>query len=221
MEIHSTEEQQVEAIKKWWKENRWSLIGGVAIGIAALVGGRAWIDGQNAYMETASTEYLNMQEKIISGNIDAATTHGAQLLGQFSDTPYAALAALAMARIKMDVGDLVAASSHLRWALDNASQEIVKHEARLRLSRILLAEKNTTAALSLLDVADTGTYTPAYEQLKGDIYVADGKTESARTAYTRALKQSLPSASDRNSLQMKLDDLGSVNAVTSTEEGIS
>ncbi len=217
MEIHSTEEQQVEAIKKWWKENRWSLIGGVAIGVAALVGGRAWIDGQNSYMESASTEYLNMQEKMMSGNIDGATTHGAQLLGQYSDTPYAALAAMTMARVKTDAGDLVAASSHLRWALDNSSQDTVKHEARLRLSRILLAEKNMTEALAILNIPDTGVYTSAYEHLKGDIYTVDGKPESARTAYTRALKQLSPGAPDRNSLQMKLDDLGSVNTVMTTE----
>ena len=220
METHSTEEQQVEAIKKWWSENMWSLIGGVVIGIAALVGGRAWIDGQHAYMESASTEYLNMQEKMATGKNEEAATHGAQLLGQFSDTPYASLAAMAMARIKTDAGDLVAASSHLRWVLDNTSQDTVRHEARLRLSRILLAEENITEALSLLDVPDAGIYTSAYEQLKGDIYVADGKPESARTAYARALKQSPPAASDRNSLQMKLDDLGSVSVVVNTE-GVS
>jgi predicted negative regulator of RcsB-dependent stress response len=217
VEIHSTEEQQVEAIKKWWKENMWSLIGGVAIGIAALVGGRAWVDGQNAYMEAASSEYLNLQEKMTSGKNDEASVHGAQLLGQYSDTPYASLAAMAMAKIKMDAGDLLAASSHLRWALDNASQDAVKHEARLRLSRILLADKKSAEALTLLDVPDAGNYTSAYEQLKGDIYVADGKPESARTAYSRALKQLSPTASDRNSLQMKLDDLGSVNVVKSAE----
>ena len=114
MEIHSTEEQQVEAIKKWWNDNKWSLFGGVAIGIAALVGGRAWVDGQNAYMEAASSEYLNLQEKMTSGKSDEAAVHGAQLLGQYSDTPYASLAAIAMAKIKTDAGDLLAASSHLR-----------------------------------------------------------------------------------------------------------
>ena len=218
MEIDSTEEQQVEAIKKWWKENRWSLIGGTAIGIAALVGGRAWVDGQHIYMENASSEYLNMQEKMTSGKNDEAAVHGAQLLGQFSDTPYASLAALTMAKIKTDAGDLVAASSHLRWALDNTSQDVVRHEARLRLSRILLADKKPAEALTLLDISDAGNYTSAYEQLKGDIYVADGKPESARTAYSRALKQLSPTASNRTSLQMKLDDLGSVNAVISTED---
>jgi predicted negative regulator of RcsB-dependent stress response len=218
VEIHSTEEQQVEAIKKWWKENRLSLIGGAAIGIAALVGGRAWVDGQHVYMENASSEYLNMQEKMTSGKNDEAAVHAAQLLGQFSDTPYSSLAALAMARIKMDAADLVAASTHLRWALDNTSQDTVKHEARLRLSRILLADSKPAEALALLDVPDAGNYTSAYEQLKGDIYVADGKPEFARTSYSRALKLLSPTASDRNRLQMKLDDLGSVNAAITTED---
>jgi predicted negative regulator of RcsB-dependent stress response len=218
VEIHSTEEQQVEAIKKWWKENRWSLIGGAAIGIAALVGGRAWVEGQNVYMESASSEYLNMQEKMTSGKNDEAAVHGAQLLGQYSDTPYASLAAMAMAKIKTEAGDLLAASSHLRWALDNTSQDAVRHEATLRLGRILLADKKHAEALALLNITDAGNYTSAYEQLKGDIYVADEKPEFARTAYARALKQLSPTASDRNSLQMKLDDLGSVKAVISTED---
>ncbi len=217
MEIHTTEEQQVEAIKKWWSENMWSLIGGVAIGIGALVGGRAWIDGQNTYMESASSEYQFMLENMSAGKNDEASSAGAQLLGQFSDTPYASLAAMAMAKIKADGGDLVAASSHLRWALDNTDQAPVKHEARLRLSRILFSENKNSEALDLLNAAETGVYTSVYEQLKGDIYVADGKPESARTAYTRALQTLAPNASGQQTLQMKLDDLGSVSAAINVE----
>ena len=120
MEMHTTEEQQVEAIKKWWKENRWSLIGGVAIGVTVLVGGRAWLDGQHAYMEDASSEYMTMQENMNAGKNDEATSHGAKLLGQYSDTPYAALAALAMARIKTDAGELSAAADR-KWCRRGAN----------------------------------------------------------------------------------------------------
>ena len=216
MEIHATEEQQVEAIKKWWKENRWSVIGGVAIGIVVLIGGRAWVEGQNSYIESAFSEYQNMLNEIAEGKNDEAEKKGASLLGQYSDTPYAPLAALAMANIKLEKGDLIAASSHLRWALDNAKQESIKHESRLRLGKILLAENKTSEALSLLNVTDTGMYTSAYEHLKGDIYVKEGKLESARTAYSRALMELSPASPDRNILQMKLDDLGN-----KAEEGIS
>jgi predicted negative regulator of RcsB-dependent stress response len=216
VEIHATEEQQVEAIKNWWKENRWSVIGGIALGIVVLFGGRAWVEGQNSYIESAFSEYQNMLNDISEGKSEDAEKKGANLLGQYSDTPYAPLAALALANIKLEKGDLVAASSHLRWALDNAKQESVKHETRLRLGKLLLAENKTSDALNLLNVTDTGMYTPAYEHLKGDIYVKEGKLESARTAYSRALMELSPASPDRKILQMKLDDLGK-----NAEEGIS
>ena len=208
MEVYSTEEQQVEAIKKWWHDNKWSVIGGVVLGIAALTGGRAWIDNKNAYTEMASANYQIMLENISQGKNDLAAEQGAQLLGQFGDTPYAALAALAMAKIKVDSGDLVAASSHLRWALDNTQQEPVKHEARLRLARVLLSQDKADEALALINGIDAGTYTSSYEELKGDIFVAQGQAGAARTAYTRALGEMAPNAPGRQMLQMKLDDLG-------------
>lgn len=208
MEIHTTEEQQVEAIKKWWRDNMRSVIGGVVIGIGVLVGGRAWVDNKNAFAEAASVEYQIMLEQLSKEQNEVAADHGARLLGQFADTPYASLAALAMAKIKYEDGDTVAASSHLRWALDNSQQESVKHEARLRLAQLLLADNKGSEALSMLDNVETGAYTAVYNQLKGDVYVADGKIALARTAYTLALAEMPPAAQGRKLLQMKLDDLG-------------
>ena len=208
MEIHTTEEQQVEAIKKWWRDNMWSVIGGVVVGISVLVGGRAWIDNKNTFAEAASMEYQILIEQLSQGQNEAAADHGAKLLGQFADTPYASLAALAMAKIKLEGGDTIAASSHLRWALDNSQQESVKHEARLRLVQLLLADNKGNEALSMLNNVETGAYTAAYNQLKGDVYVADGQVALARTAYTLALAEMAPSAQGRKLLQMKLDDLG-------------
>ncbi len=208
MEIYSTEEQQVDAIKKWWSDNKWSVIGGIAVGIAALWGGRAWIDNQNTNAESASMQYQLMMENLSRGQNDEAANQGAQLLGQHVSTPYAALASLALAKIKLEAGDSVAAAAHLRWALDNASQESVKHEARLRLARLLLADAKYDEALSTLTITDTGSYLAEYESLKGDVYVAEGKPEFARTAYTRALGAMEPRMQGRDLLQMKLDDLG-------------
>ena len=37
-----TEEEQVEALKSWWKENGKSLIMGVVIAVAAVFGWRGW-----------------------------------------------------------------------------------------------------------------------------------------------------------------------------------
>mgnify|MGYP000330001420 CR=1 FL=1 len=208
METYTTEEQQVEAIKKWWAENKWSVIGGVVIGVSALWGGRAWLDNQASYAEAASATYQIMLEQMSRGNNEDAATQGAQLLGQFSDTPYSSLAALSMAKIKLDAGDAAAASAHLRWALDNTKEGTVKHEARLRLAKLLLADAKYDEALALLNSVEANVYSASYEQLKGDIHLAAGQVESARTAYGRALAGMAPSERGRELLQMKLDNLG-------------
>jgi predicted negative regulator of RcsB-dependent stress response len=210
VEIHATEEQQVESIKKWWKENRWSVFVGIAIGVIVLVGGRTWLARQHNYLEAASNEYQIMLNLLEVGKNKEAENKVTELLGKYSDTSYAALSALAMAKIKAESGDLTAASSQLRWVLDNAKQEPVKHEARLRLGRILLAQNKTSDALDLLNIPNTGVYTPEYEELKGDIYVKEDKLALARTAYSRALTKSLPTSPGRKILQMKLDNLGAV-----------
>ena len=212
METYTTEEQQVEAIKKWWAENKWSVIGGVIIGVSALWGGRTWLDNQAAYAEAASATYQLMLEQVSSGKNEDAAILGAQLLGQFSDTPYSSLAALMMAKLKLDAGDATAASSHLRWTLDNTKEDAVRHEARLRLAKLLLADAKYDEALALLNGIEAGVYASSYEQLKGDIHLAAGQVESARTAYGRALAEMTPTDRGRELLQMKLDNLGVDNS---------
>ncbi len=208
MDIYTTEEQQVAAIKKWWDENKWSLIGGVVIGVGALWGGRAWLDNQQQFSETASAVYQMMLENVAQGKNDEAATQGAQLLGQFSDTAYASLAALMMAKTKLEGGDAAAASAHLRWALDNTESEAVRHEARLRLTKIMMAEGKYDDALNFISSVDAGVYESTYEQLKGDIYVSMGQPESARTAFMRALVSASQGERGHELLQMKLDNLG-------------
>lgn len=208
MEIYTTEEQQVAAIKKWWHENKWSVIGGVVIGVGALWGGRAWLDNQQGYSEAASAVYQMMLEDVSQGKNDEASVQGAQLLGQFSDTAYSSLAALMMAKIKQEAGEMAAASAHLRWALDNTESDAVRHEARLRLARLMLAEGKYDDALSFLNGIDAEVYESTYEQLKGDVYIAMGQPESARTAFMRALASAAPGERGRELLQMKLDNLG-------------
>jgi predicted negative regulator of RcsB-dependent stress response len=216
VEVYTTEEEQIAALKKWWKENWLSLFGGVLIGVGILVGGKYWIDTKNYHTESASVEYEAMIQSLARNQAEEASTRAATLLGQFADTPYAGLAALTMAKIKADKDDLVAAKSHLRWAIDNVQQQEVKTEAQIRLSRILLAEGNLDEALQQVINIQLAPYKAVVEELKGDIYVAKGDAASARTAYMLALAELDQSSSSaapraRNFVQMKLDDLGEVS----------
>ena len=208
MNVYATEDEQVEAIKKWWKDNGKSVIGGVIIGVAVLYGGRMWFEQRNQHIENASAEYEAMIQDLNQDKQNEAADRGAAILGQYSDTTYGELAALAMAKIKVDENDLVAAKSHLQWALDHAKQDEIKRIARLRLARVLHAEGKEDEALQLLNVASADKFAAAYDELKGDIYVAKGDVAKARTHYDLALQSLEPTSRTRRYIEMKLDDLG-------------
>ena len=44
MELYETEEQQVEALQKWWKENATASLIGLGIAIATILGWNSWLD---------------------------------------------------------------------------------------------------------------------------------------------------------------------------------
>jgi predicted negative regulator of RcsB-dependent stress response len=206
--VYATEDEQVEAIKKWWKENGKSVIGGVIIGVAVLYGGKMWFEQRNQHIENASAEYEAMIQDLNQDKKNEAADRGAAILGQYANTTYGELAALAMAKIKVDENDLVAAKSHLQWALDHAKQDEIKRIARLRLARVLHAEGKEDEALQLLNIAAADKFAAAYDELKGDIYVAKGDVEQARTHYDLALQSLEPTSRVRRYIEMKLDELG-------------
>ncbi len=214
MDIHLTEEEQVDAIKKWWKDNAKSVIGGVLIGLAVIYGGKTWLAQENTNIEQASATYQSMMQDMEQGNSSSAAEKASLLLGQYSDTPYATLAALNMAKIKVDENNLVGAKSHLRWALDHADQVEIKHIARLRLIRVLISDNLSDEALALIESTDFGEYASSYQELKGDALVTKGQINLAKGAYTLALQSLNPGSRLRTYIEIKLDNLGENDSVT-------
>lgn len=207
MEGYTTEDEQIENIKQWWRRHGKWIVMGLILGLALLAGMRYWNNQQSTDAEQASALYEQMMTALEQQNKKSVLDQGTAIIGQYPKTPYAALAAFALAKTKLEDGDTKSARTYLQWVLDNGKQPGLEHVARLRLARVSLSENQTEAALKLVNVADTGAFTAEYEELKGDIYAATGKLEQARTAYTKA-KSLAKENTDQHILQMKLDDLG-------------
>ncbi len=209
MSGYETEQEQVEAIKRWWKENGTAIVFGLAIGAAALVGWNMWSDHTRNQQESASMAYQQLMTPLAEEKNDIVLERAERLKSDYSDSPYAVLAAMAAAKASVNKNDLEAAQTQLQWALDRSEDRGMQHVIRLRLARLLIATDKNDDALLLLDkVSDTEGFTAEYDELKGDIYIATGKVELARTAYKKALAEG-EGLSSRPFLQMKLDDLGS------------
>lgn len=211
MDVYATEHEQLEDLKKWWKENWKPLIAGAIIGLSLIFSYWAWSNHAQTQAEAASAEYQLLIGDVEKGDARAGLERAARIRNQYGDTLYAVFAAMALAKLTLDKGDIKAAREHLEWAMHNADHDNLQHIARLRLARVLLDAGDTKAALKLVSVSNPGGFLSAYEEVKGDIYVKLTQAGEASAAYRRALKAlgDQASAEKKALLEMKLDDLGS------------
>lgn len=203
-----TEEEQIEAIKQWWKDNGSAVILGVVIGVGALVGWRGWSSYQDSQSQAASSLYQEMQTAQQNDDTDEVKKTGQRIIEEYGSTPYASFAAMLLARQAVNDDDLATAETHLRLALDNAADPSLEHVARLRLLQVLTAREQYAEALEIINATDHGQFTAQYEELRGDILLAQDKPDAARQAYQLAMANARPQAADRDLLEMKLESLG-------------
>lgn len=207
MSEYETEEQQVEALKKWWKENGSSLIVGLFVGVSALFGWRYFEEQNNAHAINGSDLYMQVMQNAAVQAIDEKTMdiHN-QLINEYSDTPYAALASLALAKTEYEKDNVDGAIAQLELAVKHANDEITKQIASLRLVSIYLEQKKYDDALALLNMKHDAAYDAQYEELKGDVYNASGDLAQARMAYDKAINLQGVAASQW--LRLKRQNLG-------------
>lgn len=209
MAVYETEEEQVEAIKKWWKENGKSVVGGFAIGLALLFGWRYWQTYTEQQAQLASGIYEQVIFTLKEGEAEKAPEIAGKLLSDHSGSPYAILAALNLAHQALDNKDIDGAHVRLQWVIDQKSSLVgLTHIARLRKTKLFLSQKKMAEAKSLIEGIDVGQFKGAYAELQGDIAIAQGQTDAARVAYTEALKSEDLSPKHREWVQIKLDNLG-------------
>lgn len=211
MAIYDTEEEQVEALKRWWKENSQSTIIGVAVGLSLMFGINFWRSHQQEKHEKASVVYEQMLEADKQNKPEQIEQVGQQVLQQYGSTAYADYVGLFEAKAKVAQGDLGAAKTILEKLVATADDEI-KNIAKLRLLSLMLALGEYEQGLKLVaqtDAAAMQGYASAYEELKGDLYVALNRTDEARTSYQNAQRE----GSQSPLLQFKLDDLTAAETV--------
>lgn len=208
MEVYRTEAEQIQALKQWWNENGKAIIAGVVIGFAALFGWRGWQANLTTESLAASDIYQQMIGSARADQPETAQTHANTLLAEYKSTAYAHYAALLLAKYAAENTDYASAGEQLRRVMDTASQEQIRHIARLRLARVLLADNKFTDAQALLDGTDQGQFTPLYQELQGDIHIRQGNRDAARRAYLGVQSSAAGPQQADPILDIKLEDLG-------------
>ncbi|MDD2883903.1 MAG: tetratricopeptide repeat protein [Dechloromonas sp.] len=202
------EQEQIDSLKTWWKMYG-NLVTAVLTAVAlAGVGWQGWQWYKNNQSAKAAAIYAVLEQAVAANDGQKIRTAAGELAEKFGGTGYAGLAALQAARHSFESGDLKTAKAQLSWAADNGRDEI-RDLARLRLANVLLDEQAYDEALKRLEAAPTAAFAARFNELRGDVLVAQGQPPAARKAYQAALDTlSGKSGPGRELLQQKLDQLG-------------
>lgn len=203
----ASEQEQVEQLKRWWKENGKSLIAGLVIGVGGLAGYRYWDATQTARAESASANYEFFLQMTSEGRTQEAIDAGRSIIETQPDSTYARLSALLLAKLAVDAGDYDTAKAHLESVIAAGGDGEVAHVARTRLARLLLAEGRPDEAANALDGIPEVDGETRFPELRGDVLAAQGNVDGARSMYLKAIAEATELGLEQGAIQLKLDNL--------------
>ncbi|MDQ2068711.1 YfgM family protein [Natronospira bacteriovora] len=205
--MFSSDEEALEAVKSWWKENGGYIIAGLVIGIALIAGWRFWQASLESEAREASGLYQRVAVAAQAGDREQVMGFTEQLQNDFRRSAYASQASLRVASMAVQNSELDVAGEQLRWVIDNTRDRELEKLARVRLARVLVAGDRPDEALAVLDIPEPGRFGPLFDELRGDAHYAKGDRSAARAAYGRALAADDEQFAASSALDMKYHDL--------------
>jgi len=196
------EHEQSEQVRSWVRTNALGLIGGIAVGLAAIAGWQWWQQQQVQGSMQSSAAYAEAVATFDGRALPA--DKGQAVIDRISNSnpTLGALAALQLAKAQVEAGardDAVATLRRLH-DLDPELRAVVRH----RLARVLIDGGKNKDALALLDDERNPTMLDA----RGDAQLALGDRAKAQQDYLKALGLVDVADPQHRLLQLKLIEAG-------------
>lgn len=209
MDAYVSEQEQVEQIRRWWKNNGTALLLGLSLGIGGLGAYRYWDATQSTRAENASQNYEQLIEMAAAQKLDDAMKAGHAIIESYPDSVYAKLSGLLVAKMAVEKNDYPLAKAELQRLLDGDGHGQLANVARERLARLLLAEGKADEAFKMLEPIPVVGGEDSAAELRADVLAARGDVAGARSKYLEALASADKLGLDHDSIQLKLDNLAS------------
>jgi predicted negative regulator of RcsB-dependent stress response len=205
------EQEKLDTLKAWWAQYGGFVTGLLIALLLAYAGWMYWSTQQGSQAQQASQlyeDYKKLAQATAKDDAEKAKRLAGELIEKYSSTAYAPMAALGLAKSAYDAGDLKEAKAQLKWIIDHTKVDEYKAVARLRLAGILLDEKSYDDALVHVEVDNSGAFSSAMFERKGDILVEMNKPSEARIAYQKAFDGTKEGDATRAIILTKLEAVG-------------
>jgi predicted negative regulator of RcsB-dependent stress response len=204
VEVYSNENEQVDALRRFFANNGKALAVGVIIGIAALGGWRYWASHEDSSSKAVSAQYQQVTTAMKADQ--PATLDAAAKFASENSNTYGALAAMDVAKQYVDANQLDKAASLLENGLKNTRDANLQAVINLRLARIQLQQNQADAALKTLDAVKGDGWTAIVADIRGEALLSKGDKQGARAAWSKGV-DSDASPALKQMMQMKMNNL--------------
>ena len=204
MEVYSTENEQVDAIKQFFKNYGLTIVLAAVIGFGGVFGWKYWQSHQTNRLQESAGAFATVSEALAK-----PTPENIALAEKFvteTNDIYGALASLELAQIAIDANDLVSGERHLTNAVAKVKNDAFADMLNLRLARVQLALDKTDAALVSLEQVKGKALNGMKNYIRGDVLAKKGDNTGATTAYRSALTDENAGAI-RSLVELKLNNL--------------
>jgi predicted negative regulator of RcsB-dependent stress response len=208
MALDLEEQEQVEALKAWWKQHGTRVVVALTVFVVAVGGLRAWQVWSARQAAEASQLFERAMQALSVNDVKAVKEVTGQIMEHHGRSAYASPAAWLAGKVNYETDDVKSAQAQYEYALDHAKDEGLKQLARLRLAALRFDQKDLDGALKLLADPPAPAFAGLHASLRGDILVAQGKAGEARAAYQLALEKLGEKSPLKPLVEIKLDSLG-------------
>ena len=170
-----SDEEQLEVLKNWWKENGQSIVIAIALAFFGIFGLQAWNEKVKNTGENASAIYqqiLDLNVQSTKEKDQAIFDLSGKLKEEYGNSIYAVLSSLITSKKHIESNDFELGIQQLRWALSQDHGDSMEDLIRVRLARVLASSNKSDEAFLILE---------------NYIFFQVGNLASAREAYQKAI----------------------------------
>ncbi|MEN9904757.1 MAG: hypothetical protein RLZZ555_1322 [Pseudomonadota bacterium] len=202
------EQEQLANLKHFWTRYgnliSWLLI--VVLGTYAAFNG--WQYWQRKSAQEAAALYEELERAVQAADADRIQRVWADVQDKAGRAQQGQQAGLLAARALHEAGKLDEARKALAWVADKSGDDALVTVARLRQASLALEAKDPEQALKALDFKPAPGFEPLQADRRGDVLLAQGQHDAARSEYQKAWNGLAGEPEYRRIVESKLNALG-------------
>jgi len=202
------EQEQLDQIKHFWNQYgnliSWTLI----LVFGSLAGWNGWQYWQRSQATQAAALFDEIERASVARDTGRIEQALADMKARFAGTTYAAQGALLAGKTLYEAGQADAARAALLWVSEKSADESYQALGRLRLAGLDLESQAFDAALKHLAVPVPKPFESLAADRRGDVLMAQGKSEEAKEQYLVAWRTMDARTEYRRLVEVKLASLG-------------